>query len=106
MTAPARWEGHALLLTVRVQPRASKDELIVDGERLRLRITAPPVDGAANAHLIRYLAKSFGVPPSRVEIVRGLTGRDKAVRIHEPESIPTILAAVNTPRDTQKPLKK
>ena len=106
MTEPTRWEGTALLLSVRVQPRASRDELIVDGERLRLRITAPPVDGAANAHLIRYLAKTFGVSPSRVEIVRGLTGRDKTVRILAPELIPTVLDEANTPRDAQKPLKK
>jgi len=106
VTAPARWEGSALVLTVRVQPRASRDEIVADSDRLRLRITAPPVDGAANAHLIRFLAKTFGVSASRVEIVRGLTGRDKTVRIHSPEAIPKILDAFNTHSEAQKTLKK
>ena len=106
MSDSARWEGTALVLTVRVQPRASRDELIIDGERLRLRITAPPVDGAATAHLIRFLAKTFGVSASRVEIIRGLTGRDKTIRIHSPDIIPTILDALNQHSEAQKPLKK
>ena len=106
MSDPARWDGTALLLTVRVQPRASRDEIIIDGERLRLRITAPPVDGAANAHLTRFLAKIFGVSASRVEIIRGLTGRDKTIRIHSPDIIPATLDALNPHSQAQKPLKK
>jgi uncharacterized protein (TIGR00251 family) len=106
VTSLIRREGSDLLLHLRVQPRASKDELLVDGERLRLRITAPPVDGAANNHLIRFLAKTFGVSNSRVEIVRGLSGREKTVRIIEPTVIPPVLIAIGTEEESLKPLKK
>lgn len=67
---------------VRVQARASRDELA--GERagaLLLRLKAPPVEGAANAALVRFLAKSLGVPVSAVEILRGASRRNKLVRV-------------------------
>jgi len=92
MSAWHRWDGADLLLTMRVQPRASRDELLPEQGRLRVRITAPPVDGAANAHLQRLLADRFGVPPSRVELVRGTSGREKTVRIRAPREIPGELA--------------
>jgi uncharacterized protein len=69
-------------LTVRLQPRARRDEIV--GERngvLVVRVTAPPVDGRANDALCRLIAKRAGVAPSRVEIVRGHVGRDKVVRV-------------------------
>jgi uncharacterized protein (TIGR00251 family) len=87
-----RWDGADLLLTLRVQPRASRDELLPADGRLRVRITAPPVDGAANAHLLRYLASRFGVAPSRTELVRGTSGREKTVRIRAPSVVPDELA--------------
>jgi uncharacterized protein (TIGR00251 family) len=58
-----------------------------------VRITAPPVEGAANAHLLRYLAACFGVAPSRTTLVRGATGREKTVRISAPTRFPEELAA-------------
>jgi len=69
-------------LRVRVQPRASRDAIA--GERagaLLVRLTAPPVEGAANAALLRLVARALGVPPSSIEILRGATGRDKLLRI-------------------------
>ena len=92
MTDWHRWDGADLVLTVRVQPRASRDELLLDGTRLRARITAPPVDGAANAYLLRFLATQFGVAPSRAVLVRGTTGREKVVRIAAPKTLPAALA--------------
>jgi uncharacterized protein (TIGR00251 family) len=74
-------EGGATL-RVRVQPRASRDA--VSGERdgaVVVRLTAPPVEGRANAALSRFLGKTLGVAPSRVELVSGASGRDKKVRI-------------------------
>jgi len=93
MTGWHRWDGADLVLTVRVQPRASRDELRLEGTRLRARITAPPVDGAANAHLLRFLADEFDVAPSRVALVRGTTGREKVLRITAPKTLPDALAA-------------
>ncbi len=87
-----RWDGADLVLTVRLQPRASRDELRLEGDRLRVRITAAPVDGAANACLLRFLAAAFGVPPSRAQLVRGTTGRAKVVRIGAPRTLPVALA--------------
>jgi hypothetical protein len=85
-----QWQGEQLLLSVRVQPRSSKDEIVGPHgtESLKVRITAPPVDGKANAHLIKFLAKSFGVAKSQVELVSGTTGRDKRLAITGPKCLP------------------
>jgi uncharacterized protein (TIGR00251 family) len=65
-----------------VQPRASRNEIVGwQDATLRLRITAPPVDGAANAAVTALLARALGVSPSSVRVVRGLRGRDKVVSI-------------------------
>jgi hypothetical protein len=69
-------------LSVRLQPRARRDEVV--GERagaIVIRVTAPPVDGKANAALCAFVARAAGVPPSRVSVVRGQTSRDKVVRV-------------------------
>ena len=69
-------------LEVYVQPRASKTELagLHDG-RLRIRLAAPPVDGAANAALVAFVAEKLGIAKSRVQVVAGLTSRRKVIRI-------------------------
>lgn len=77
----ARWDGPDLVLELRVQPRASRDTLKWESGRLKLRITAPPVDGKANAYLRRYLAKALAVAPSAVLIEAGEAARDKRVRV-------------------------
>lgn len=93
-TAWARWDGDDLVLSVKVQPRASRDALVPEPGRLRVRITAPPVEGAANAHLARLLAREFGVAPSRVALVRGESSRDKVFRIQGPTEIPAVLGSL------------
>ena len=69
-------------VTIRVVPRASKSEIVgmVDGV-LKVRITAPPVDGAANAEIIKLFSKTFGVSRSDVTIVSGETSRNKRIII-------------------------
>jgi len=65
-------------LAVRVQPGASRDEIVGwQGAALRVRVSAPPRDGRANAAVARLLATALGVAPSTVELVRGAGGRDK-----------------------------
>ncbi len=72
----------AVTLAVRIQPRASKNEIVLrEGGGLKIRLTAPPVDGAANDALIRFLADTLSVPRSQVELISGHTSRDKIVRI-------------------------
>lgn len=69
-------------LTVEVRPRAGRDEIVGwQGPRLRVRVTAPPADGAANEAVRALLAERLGCAPSRVEIVRGHTARTKIVRV-------------------------
>ena len=70
-------------LTVRVQPRASRSELAgVHGDALKIRLTAPPVDGAANDALIKFLADTFGVPRRDITILSGAASRTKVVHMH------------------------
>jgi uncharacterized protein len=67
---------------VRVQPRASRAGLA--GERdgaLVVRLTASPVEGEANAALLRFLGRLLDVPPSSIKIVRGASARDKLLRV-------------------------
>lgn len=84
-----QWQEENLLLTIRVQPRASRDEIVGPyQDALKVRITAPPVDGKANTHLIRFLAKCFGVAPSRIDLISGEIGRQKRLRIRQPGQLP------------------
>ncbi len=69
-------------LSIRIQPRASKNEIVtMDSGGLKIRLTAPPVDGAANEALVKFLATTLSIPKSHVEIVSGHTSREKIVRI-------------------------
>lgn len=70
------------ILTIRVVPRASKSEIVgfTDGV-LKVRIASPPVDGAANAELVKLLSKTFDVSKSRIEILSGQTSKTKQVKI-------------------------
>ena len=80
----ARRDGPDLILDVRVQPRASRSEFAGrHGDRVRIRLQAPPVDGRANDALVEFLADAFAVPRARVVIEHGHTGRDKRVRIRD-----------------------
>jgi uncharacterized protein (TIGR00251 family) len=81
---------------VRLQPRARRTE--VAGERggaIVIRVTAPPVDGKANAALCAFVAERAGVPRSRVRVVRGAASRDKLVRVEgiEPAALRAALGA-------------
>ncbi len=83
------WNNGILLLRVYVQPRASRDEIVgPHGDSLKIRITAPPVDGKANAHLLKYLAGLFGVNRKQIELAGGNNGRNKLFRIHQPARLP------------------
>ena len=69
-------------IVVQVVPRASKDEVVgVQGDIIKVRLTAAPVDGAANEALVKFLAKRLDIRPSSLEIVVGHTSRQKVVSI-------------------------
>ena len=72
-----------LAFSILVQPRSSRNEIVGrHGDTLKIKLTAPPVQGAANNLCIKFLAKCIGVPKSSVEIVSGHTGRNKRVVLH------------------------
>jgi uncharacterized protein (TIGR00251 family) len=84
-----RWEGKTLLLSLRVQPRSRRDEFVEPyGDCYKVRITAPPVEGKANSHLLGFLAKAFGVNRSQVVLESGAGTRNKRFRIHAPGRFP------------------
>lgn len=72
-------------LIVTVLPRSSKNEVIEENcNYLRVKLTAAPVKGEANKELIKILAKKYGISKSRVEILKGLTAKEKLIRIYLP----------------------
>lgn len=72
----------ALCFAVRVVPNASRSEIVGEHDgQLRVRVAAPPVEGAANEELTRCLARAFKVPPRDVEITSGHASKSKAVRV-------------------------
>jgi uncharacterized protein (TIGR00251 family) len=87
-------------LQVRVQPRAARTEIVGEhGGALKIRIAAPPVDGAANEALIRFLANRLAVPRSAVEVVAGTAGRSKVVLVSgiDPSDAAARLGLLNFP---------
>lgn len=70
------------MLALKIQPRASRTGIVgLLGERLKIAVSGPPVDGKANRELCTFLAKRVGVPKSSVEIILGESSRDKSVLI-------------------------
>jgi hypothetical protein len=71
-----------LSLKLHVQPGAKKSEIAdIHGDRLKIRLKAPPVDGKANKELVDFLSKLFDVPKRNIEISSGLASRQKTVKI-------------------------
>ena len=74
--------GASLRFSVRVQPRASRSEIVgLHGDALKVRLAAPPVDGAADEALIELLADALGIARSAVRIIAGSTSRGKIVEV-------------------------
>lgn len=97
-------DGADVLLAVRVQPRASRNHLVIGGthsggpgpESITIRLTAPPVEGGANTACRAFLADLLGIPPSRITIVRGETARHKLLRIRDADAA-TVIARLKKP---------
>jgi uncharacterized protein len=78
-------DAKGIVLSLHVQPGAKRTEVAgVHGDALKIRLAAPPVDGKANAQLVRFLAEMFGVQSRSVTLLRGETSRQKTVRIDHP----------------------
>lgn len=92
---PYRRQGDAWLLDLLVQPRAARSAVagLHDG-RLKVRLTAPPVDGAANAALLDFLAARLTVPRGRLRLASGDSARRKTVRIEAGDELAPRLSAL------------
>jgi hypothetical protein len=85
MAIPTYLRAHpdGVLLSVKLQPRASATQIGEPlGDELRVRVTAPPVDAAANEALVEFLARVLDCGRNRVELVRGQTSRHKLIKLH------------------------
>lgn len=70
-------------MAIKLQPRASSNEIASAlGDELRVKVTAPPVDSAANEALVRFVAEQLDCPRNRVELIRGHTSRHKMLKLH------------------------
>ncbi len=77
---PIQEKADGVIIKIFVQPKASKNAVAgLHGDALKVRLTAPPVDGAANKMCLKFLGKTFGLPPSALEIVSGHTSRTKQI---------------------------
>ena len=78
--------GDGLAFKVRVQPKSARNEIVgLHDDALKVKLTAPPVDGAANKACVAFLAKTLGVSKSSLEIVSGHKDRNKVVSVRVPE---------------------
>jgi hypothetical protein len=83
MPAFLRVQADGVLLSVKLQPRASANAIgDALGSELRIKVTAPPVDAAANEALVKFLAQQLDCPRNRVELLRGHTSRHKTIKLH------------------------
>jgi len=77
-----RVQAHGILLSIKLQPRAAANEVGEPlGNELKMKVTAPPVDAAANQALIKLLAEILDCPRNRVELVRGHTSCHKVIKV-------------------------
>lgn len=84
-----RWDGENLVLDCSIQPRSNEDRIVgVVGDCLKIRVTAPPADGKANKHLIKFLSRQFKVRQGAITIVSGHASRQKRLCIEKPKRIP------------------
>lgn len=89
MSNHARWDADDIILLCHLQPGAKRSELAgLHGERIKIRLNAPPVDGKANSQLIVFLSQLFAVSKQAVQIESGELNRQKRVRIRNPQQIP------------------
>ncbi len=94
-----RAQPDGVLLSVKLQPRASRNEICAPlGDELKIKVTAPPVDAAANQALIELLAEKLDCPRGKVELIRGQTSRHKTIKLHgfTPEEVIQRICSANS----------
>lgn len=81
MTELKNFDTSGQQIAVRVTPKSSSNRIVVQGDDIRVYVTAVPENGKANDAVIKLLAKASGVPKSRLSIIRGATSRDKVIQL-------------------------
>jgi uncharacterized protein len=87
------WEGLTLVLNILGTPGANRDAIGKGkGSQLRVSVTAAPVAGRATDHMVRFLAREFGVAPKNIEVVFGRFNVNKQLRIQSPKILPPVIS--------------
>jgi uncharacterized protein (TIGR00251 family) len=85
------WEGDVLVVNILGKPQASRDAIgKMRGDQLKVSVTAAPEDGRATDHMVRFLAREFGVSASAIEVVFGRMSVNKRLRITRPTRLPAM----------------
>ena len=71
-----------MIVQVKIIPKSSQDKIVREGDSFKIKVTDAPEKGKANNKVIKLLAKEFEVPKSQIEIIKGLTKRDKLIKIN------------------------
>lgn len=93
MNSFCAWEGETLVLNILGKPGAKQDAIgKAKGNQLKISVTASPVAGRATDHMVRFLAKEFGVPINAIEVVFGRFNINKQLRIKAPRNLPFVIS--------------
>ena len=94
ITSFCGWDGETLVLNILGTPSARKDAIgKAKGNQLKISVTATPVAGKATDHMVRFLAKEFGVTAKDIEVVFGRFNVNKQLRIKSPKNLPPVISA-------------
>ena len=74
-----RKTNEGIIVNLRISPNAKKNEIIKDGDIIKVKITALPIDGKANTALVEFFAKNFKIPKTSIEILKGETSKEKTI---------------------------
>ncbi|MBL6986958.1 MAG: DUF167 domain-containing protein [Methylobacter sp.] len=92
MNSFCAWDGDTLVLNILGTPSAKKDAIgKAKGKQLKVSVTATPVGGRATDHMVRFLAKEFGVTANDIVVVFGRFNVNKQLRIHSPKNLPAVI---------------
>ena len=73
--------SEGLLVKIKIVPNSSKNDLIIEDEFIKVKVTAQPIENKANKALVEFLSKNFKVPKTSIEIVKGDTSKEKTILI-------------------------
>ena len=92
-----------MLVRIRIVPNSSKNDIIIEDEFVKVKVTAQPIENKANKALIEYLSKAFKVPKTSIEIVKGETSKDKTLLFNVSEEKEAEIKSKLTPHPSPLP---